>query len=133
MSYTALHFTPRELACKHCGKEGCTDELKMALDEYSKIVGLPVLVHDAYRCDQHNALVSLVAKSQHPLGTAADIEVVGLSLQEMYDAALRVPAFAYGGIGVYDKNFIHVDVRHGIARWAFVGNKECEISTLVRG
>jgi uncharacterized protein YcbK (DUF882 family) len=132
-SYISIYFSEHELACKHCGKFGCTDELKAALDDLRKTVRLPVLVHDAYRCDEHNAAVSLVNKSQHPAGTAADISIPGLTLQEMFDAAKRIPAFYYGGIGVYDKNFIHVDVRKDAkpARWAFVGAKEEPISTLV--
>lgn len=134
MGYVLIHFTERELACKHCGQTGCTDELKQALDDYRKLVGLPVRVHDAYRCEQHNSTVSLVAKSEHPRGEAADISVPGLTLQEMYDAAKHIPAFQYGGIGVYDTNFIHVDVRHsGLARWAFVGSKEEPASVLVTG
>jgi hypothetical protein len=53
-------------------------------------------------------------------------------LQQMYDAAKKVPSFFRGGIGVYDKNFIHVDVReNGPARWAFVGSKELAASALV--
>lgn len=134
MAYIMIHFTERELACKHCGRTGCVDELKQALDDLRKSVGRPVIVHDAFRCNEHNAAVSLVSKSQHPLGTAADIAIPGLSLQEMYDAAKDIPAFKYGGIGVYDKNFIHVDVRHsGLARWAFVGSKEEAASALVTG
>lgn len=131
MSYNLIHFTEHELACKHCGLEGCTDELKAALDEFREAVGLPVIVHDAFRCDQHNAAVSLVNKSQHPKGTAADVSVPGLTLQQMYDAAKRVPVFANGGIGVYAQEFIHVDVRDGIARWGFIGNKEVSASALV--
>lgn len=134
MSYIMVHYRESELACRHCGKSGCTDELKQSLDDYRKLVGRAVIVHDAFRCDEHNAAVSLVAKSQHPEGTAADISVPGLTLQEMYDAAKRIPAFQYGGIGVYDKKFIHVDVRrNGLARWAFVGNKEVAASVLVKG
>jgi hypothetical protein len=49
----------------------------------------------------------------------------------MYDAARCVSAFSEGGIGVYDLNFIHVDVRSGSARWAFVGSKEEAVSALV--
>lgn len=136
------HFSERELACKHCGLTGCTDELKQALDAFRNLVGRPVLVHDAFRCTIHNAAVSLVSKSQHPAGTAADISVdayyktdaeriPALTLQQMYDAAKSVPAFDNGGIGVYDKNFIHVDVRNGPVRWAFVGSREAAASVLV--
>lgn len=133
LAYQSKHFSDREFACKHCGQNLCTDELKQALDELREAVGLPVIVHDAYRCDVHNASVSLVSKSEHPRGMAADIEIPGLSLQQMYNAALQVDAFKYGGIGVYDKNFIHVDVRRGIARWSFIGNKEGSLDLLVRG
>jgi len=38
----------------------------------------------------------------------------------MYELALRVPQFAAGGIGVYDRDFLHVDVRDTAARWAKV-------------
>lgn len=130
--YAMIHFSEHELACKHCGLLGCTDALKMALDQLRDIVNRPVIVHDAYRCPAHNATVSLVAKSQHPAGSAGDVDIPGLTLQEKYEAAKKVPAFFAGGIGVYDRGFIHVDVRqNGPARWAFVGNKEVAASTLV--
>lgn len=131
MSYVLLYFKEQELACRHCNKRGCTDELKAALDDYRRLVGLPVIVDDAYRCVIHNQAVSLVAKSQHPLGIAADIKVPGLTLQEMYNAAKRIPVFLYGGIGVYDAGFIHVDVRDGRARWAFIKGLEQPISALI--
>jgi len=35
----------------------------------------------------------------------------GLTLQQMYEAALEIPPFAGGGIGAYDGDFLHVDVR----------------------
>lgn len=134
MSYVLIYYSEAELACKcGCGQRGCTDELKQALDDYRKLVSLPVVVNDAFRCKNHNSAVSLVAKSQHPAGTAADIRVPGMNLQELYEAAKHIPAFDYGGIGCYDRGFIHVDVRGtGRARWAFVGNNELPISALVK-
>jgi zinc D-Ala-D-Ala carboxypeptidase len=133
MAYTMAHFSEQELACRHCGLTGCTDALKRALDQLRDIVDRPVIVHDAYRCAEHNAVVSLVAKSQHPAGTAADVSIPGLTLQQMYDSAKKVPAFFAGGIGVYDAEFIHVDVRsNGPARWAFVGAKEEGVTALVQ-
>lgn len=130
--YQLRHFTEQELACRHCGRRGCTDALKQALDAYRDLVKGPVIVNDAFRCDQHNATVSLVAKSQHPQGTAADIRVPGATLQDMYDAATHIPAFCKGGIGVYEGGFIHVDVRDEPARWSFVGSTEGPIWKLVQ-
>ena len=60
-----------------------------------------------------------VPNSQHVLGEAADLDIVGLDLQAQYDRAKTIAEFAAGGIGVYSENFIHVDVRkNGPARWA---------------
>lgn len=70
--------------------------------------------------------------SEHLAGLAADVSVPGLSLQRMYELALKVPQFAGGGIGVYDGNFLHVDVRERIARWARVGGRYVGVSALVR-
>ena len=120
MSYIPLYFTEKELACKDCGANGATDELKEALDDYRKAVGDPVIVDSAYRCPQHNQNVGGLSGSMHLFGKAADIRAVGKTLQEMYDTAKTIPAFLNGGIGVYDGNFIHVDVRGVKARWARV-------------
>jgi hypothetical protein len=65
-------------------------------------------------------------------GTAADIEIPGLSLQKMYEYALEVPEFAEGGIGVYDSNFLPVDVRQRAARWARVRGQYVGIQHLVK-
>jgi hypothetical protein len=43
-----------------------------------------------------------------------------------------VPQFAEGGIGAYDSNFLHVDVRGHRARWARVRGKYVGIAELVR-
>jgi len=59
-----------------------------------------------------------VQHSEHLLGMAADVAIPGASLQRMYELALEGPQFAEGGIGVYDTNFLHVDVRERRARWA---------------
>jgi uncharacterized protein YcbK (DUF882 family) len=123
VSYISLYFADKELACKDCGVDGVTDELKQALDDYRKAVGVPVIIDDAYRCPLHNKEVGGVSGSQHLFGKAADIHAVGKTLQQMYDAAKTVPAFFNGGIGVYDGNFIHVDVRGVTARWARVNGK----------
>jgi len=38
----------------------------------------------------------------------------------MYELATQVPQFGDGGVGVYDGDFLHVDVRGHRARWARV-------------
>ena len=89
----------------------------------------PIIVHDGYRCPEHNREVGGVEHSEHLLGIAADIKIQGLSLQQQYDRAKTVPDFDNGGIGVYpESNFIHVDVRDGKARWAKIKGEYRDIS-----
>lgn len=125
------HFSTKELACHDCGKCEVTPELIAALEALRALGPEPILVDDAYRCPEHNAEVGGVSASQHILGKAADIRIQGLNLQQMYDRAKSIPAFAQGGIGVYQEGFIHVDVRSGIARWSRVRGVYLGINLLV--
>jgi uncharacterized protein YcbK (DUF882 family) len=117
----SAHFSTAEFACKDCGRCSISGELIASLEILRSMAGdIPVIVDAGYRCPEHNAAVGGVSKSQHLNGTAADIRIPPLTVKEMYAAALRVPSFANGGIGVYDDGFIHVDVRGTVARWARV-------------
>lgn len=116
------HFSTDEMACKHCKRLQLDPRLLPALERLRDLAGGPIVIHDAYRCPQHNAAVGGVNHSQHELGAAADLDIPGKSLQAMYDLAKQVPAFADGGIGAYSgldgtTPRLHVDVRRGAARW----------------
>jgi len=73
-----------------------------------------------------------VPHSEHLEGLAADVSLPGMSLRRMYELAVEVPQFAGGGIGVYDGNFLHVDVRDQRARWARSNGRYVGIAELVR-
>lgn len=122
MGATSAHFSEKELACRHCGKNECTTELVQALEAFRVEVGnKPVIVNDAYRCSVHNAEVGGVPDSQHVLGQAADIMVIGMTAAQLYNAAVIIPAIK--GLGRDDhKNYIHVDVRSNFARWCYGTN-----------
>ncbi len=126
------HFSKVELACHCCGQLRIDQGLVDALEELRGLAGKPVVVHDAYRCATHNQEVGGVSDSEHTRGMAADVEIPGLSLQEMYELALQVPAFRGGGVGVYDGGFLHVDVRAHAARWARVRGQYVGIQHLVK-
>ena len=93
-----------------------------ALDDFRDSVSQPVTLSCAFRCRKHNTSIdSNSDTSQHPLGTAADIQLLegGWTVELMEQAAEEIEAFASGGIGLYDWG-IHVDVRQdydGLARW----------------
>lgn len=124
------HFSTAELACKDCGSCVLDPGLVPALEKLRSAGGdLPILVDCGYRCPLHNAAVGGVKNSTHLEGKAADIKLPGKTLQEMYDLAVGVGVF--GGIGVYDTNFIHVDVRTERARWARVKGVYVAVTELV--
>lgn len=128
------HFSAHEFACKDCGLVKVVPELLAGLEILRQLAGLAVVIHDGYRCPEHNRDVGGVGRSEHLLGAAADLDIPPLSLQQMYELALKVPQFRNGGIGIYDSRFIHVDVRNHLARWARVAGKymSIEASGLVR-
>lgn len=128
------HFSSSELACHDCGRCQVSGRLINALEELRGLGPEPIRVHDGYRCPQHNSAVGGAGKSQHVLGAAADIDIQGLTLQQMYDRAMQIEEFRNGGIGVYDGTpFIHVDVRDsGPARWARVNGAYVGINQLVQ-
>lgn len=126
------HFSKQELACRCCGRLKVDPRLIDALEALRVLAGVPIVVHAGYRCPGHNQAVGGVPNSEHTRGLAADIHIPGLSLQEMYDLASEVPQFTQGGIGAYDTNFLHVDVRGHRARWARVSGRYVGIQELVR-
>lgn len=112
------HFTRQELACRHCGQlppGGISRELLDKLEALRARVGRPIVVNSCYRCPEHNRAVGGAPKSQHLLGTAADIRVSGMDPVSLYVAAHGV---GFRGLFLYD-SFVHVDVRPEVASGDF--------------
>jgi len=131
MGNLSAHFSREEFVCHCCGEFLLDDRLLAALEILRKRAGQAVLVLSGYRCPGHNRRIGGAANSQHVLGKAADIRMHGLTLQQMYELAESVDDFARGGIGVYDRGFLHVDVREHRARWAQVAGRYLGIEKLV--
>ena len=131
MGDLSANFSRKELSCRCCGRLQIDSRLLEGLETLRSLAGAPVRVHAGYRCPRHNRAVGGVPHSEHLEGLAADVSLPGLSLQRMYELALEVPQFAEGGIGVYDENFLHVDVRDRQARWTRVSGKYVGIAELV--
>jgi uncharacterized protein YcbK (DUF882 family) len=122
---TSEHFSAAELSCHgtNCcgGQNECVPALVDALEALRAIAGVPITVDCAYRCPIHNAAVGGVPNSEHTTGIAADIKIEGMAPNAMYAAALKVPSFADGGIGVSESatGYIHVDCRPRLTRWTY--------------
>jgi uncharacterized protein YcbK (DUF882 family) len=132
MGDLSQHFSRKEFECRCCGRLQLDSHLIEGLEVLRVLAGVPVVVNAGYRCPRHNQEVGGVPNSEHTRGLAADIRLPGLSLQQMYELATQVAQFAEGGIGVYDGDFLHVDVRGHRARWARVDGHYVGIEQLVR-
>lgn len=114
----SAHFAESELACPCCGECGVTGQLVSTLEAFRQFTGRPILINSGYRCPAHNAAVGGVRDSQHTLGNAADVRVMGMSPDEVADAAERCGL--WGGIGRYG-TFTHLDVGPRGRRWDYRG------------
>lgn len=116
------HFSREELECK-CG---CTPNrwvkrrlrvLAVQLERMRKVLGHDIGVLSGYRCRKRNDQVGGAKNSQHLYGRAADLAVPAGKQMEYVSAALKVPRFRKGGIGIYPNGGVHVDTRTVTARW----------------
>ena len=126
-TYLSRNFRVREFRCRD-GSDAIliSDELVTLLQAIRDHFGCPVTINSAYRTKTHNAAVGGASKSQHLLGTAADIVVPNTTplLAAQYAEHLLGDR---GGIGVYN-SFIHVDVRAACSRWDSRSGKEVAVS-----
>lgn len=111
------NFSRHEFACRCCGLDTVSPALIERLEAIRAFFDRPITITSGVRCEAHNAAVGGSAKSQHLLGKAADIRVVGVPDELVQEYCLTT--FPTGGIGCYP-TFTHVDVREGRARWGEV-------------
>jgi len=148
------HFQIIELRCRGENKdEACPlcggiyiyePRLLDAAEAYRVLLGLPVVVTSGNRCFWKTQQMNYPNKptfnwndgplnmSQHQTGCAIDCRSGGLGAKTLYKAALEIPAFEQGGIGVYTgqkgDDRMHLDVRtKGRARWGYVGETKTHI------
>ncbi len=114
----SLHFTQKELACRHCGVSGVKPELVEVLDALREKAG-PLQVNSGYRCPKHPVEAKKLAPGFHSKGLAADLHPVRISLREFYKIVLADARVM--GIGV-DRagGYIHVDIGERPARTQWV-------------
>ena len=111
------YFKASEFNCKchSCKLIKPPKELLVILDDVREYFGKPVHIMSGYRCPMHNARVGGAEKSQHKLGTAADIQVKDTHPEIVQRYLLNKYPNDYG-IGRYS-TFTHIDVRSYRARW----------------
>ncbi len=119
----APDFRVREFRCKDGSDEILVDEaLVLLLQCIREHFGKAVTITSGYRTPAHNAKVGGSKSSQHLLGRAADIQVAGVSVEDVaaYAESLMPD---WGGVGRYPvkagraKGWVHVDTRPNKSRW----------------
>ena len=118
------HFKVREFFCRDGSDPVFIDtELVEILEKIRTKFGKPVTITSGFRTATYNATVAKAAKySQHLYGKAADIQVQGISVEQVYAYADKLLA-GRGGVGIYPpglgraNGWVHVYVRKEKSRW----------------
>ena len=119
----APSFTVREFRCRDGSDVVMIDEsLVVLLQAIREHFGKAVVITSGYRTATHNTAVGGAKSSQHLLGRAADIQVAGVSVEDVaaYAESLMPD---WGGVGRYPvkagrtKGWVHVDTRPNKSRW----------------
>jgi uncharacterized protein YcbK (DUF882 family) len=110
------NFSLHEFQCKDGSQLVKVDErLVEKLQKLRDMVGKPIIIQSGYRTPEYNKKVGGAADSQHVKGTAADISIKGMNVE---DLAMLAEKVGFDGIGIYTKQgFVHVDVRGYKSRW----------------
>lgn len=118
------HFKVREFRCMDGSDPVFIDtELVDILEKIRVHFDKPVTITSAFRTASYNATIKNSAKySQHLYGKAADIQVQGISVEQVYAYADKL-LVGRGGVGIYPpglgraNGWVHVDVRTDKSRW----------------
>ena len=116
-------FKVREFRCRDGSDAIMIDQtLVVLLQAIREHFGKAVVITSGYRTATHNTAVGGAKSSQHLLGRAADIQVAGVSVEDVasYAEALMPD---WGGVDRYPikpgraRGWVHVDTRPNKSRW----------------
>lgn len=124
----SANFSVREFACNDGSDEVKIDLALVTLlqkirDHFKK----PVKINSAYRTPSHNKKIGGSPNSQHMLGKAADIKIVGV---EPIDVARYAELIGAKGVGVYP-TFTHIDTRQLKTCWKNDGKSNNGVSSFL--
>lgn len=113
------NFKREEFVCPcGCGFDEVDPSLIEGLQQLRDKLEKPIHVSSGCRCPSHNRKVGGGTYSRHLLGQAADIMVVGMTGEELYQTASSIPLFRGFGVGGH---YLHVDTREEASKWCYDG------------
>lgn len=123
------HFKLSEMACKDgSDKVLYSTELMEKLEDLRAYGGFTVSINSGYRTPAYNKKIGGASRSQHVLGTAADIVVKKSgAVVNAKKVCCLCQSLGFKGIGYISVNATHVDMRasgsyHGDERRGYGGN-----------
>lgn len=118
--YLSKNFKVKQFRCK----DG-SDTIKICQETVNVLqairdyFGKPVIINSAYRTPSWNKKVGGASASQHVVGTACDIKVLGVIPEAI--AGYLEANFPKHGIGLYS-TFVHIDSRGRKVYWKNTGS-----------
>jgi len=101
-------FSPEEIACRGDGAIQINEAALDLLQALRTRLGVPLIVHSAYRSPDYNRQVGGAKYSMHLQGAAFDISMANHDPVK-FEAAARAVGFT--GFGFYPRqNFMHIDI-----------------------
>lgn len=134
MGDITTNFSWSEFSCKECQPNvpvpskyrDNTKKLANNLQTLRDKLNKEIRINCGYRTPEVNARFSGRAQgSQHLVGTAADIHVLGMTSTDLYnkiEQLIEQGEMDQGGLGWYP-HFVHYDVRGSKARWGHASSK----------
>ncbi len=102
------NFSPEEIACRGDGTIRIDEVALDKLQALREKLGVPLIVHSAYRSPGYNRQVGGAEHSMHLQGAAFDISMTNHD-PECFEKAARAVGFT--GFGFYPRqNFMHIDI-----------------------
>ena len=124
MAKITTNFSLEEFNCKDGSampNDVMINIIKLAknLQVLRDAIGKTISITSGYRSPEYNAKIKGAKFSQHIKGTAADIQVKGVTPKEVakvIEGLIASGKMQQGGIGIYP-NWVHYDTRGVKARW----------------
>jgi len=114
--------------CPCCNRGLMSEPLSLAILELIRQHGEHWRITSGYRCDKHNRPVGGSPNSKHLTGDAIDLAPARITMPELVDQVLSIPAFAEGGFGWYPRRgIIHVDVRTTPDSWCQIDHRSANL------